>query len=98
MKVRITAEAERDLDDIAEFIARDNPQRALPFILELRDKCLNLAAAPLAFALLPRYEGLGVRRRVDGNYLIFSRVDGKEVIALHVLHGAMDFAEILFDP
>ena len=74
------------------------PQRALSFIFVLRDKCLDLAPAPLAFALVRRYEGLGVRRRVHGNYLIFYRVDEKEVIVLHVLHGAMDFAETLFDP
>lgn len=98
MKVRITAEAERDLEDIAEFIAQDNPQRALAVILELRDKCLDLAATPLAFALVPRYERFGVRRRVHGNYLIFYRVEEKEIIILHVLHGAMDYAGILFEP
>ena len=99
MKVRITAEAERDLDGIAEFIARDNPQRALSFIFELRDKCLGLAATPLAFALVPRYESLGARRCVHGNYLIFYRVkEKKEVVILHVLHGAMDYAGILFEP
>lgn len=75
-----------------------NPQRALSFILELRDKCLDLAATPLAFALVPRYESFGVRRRVHGNYLIFYRVEEKEVVILHVLHGAMDYAGILFEP
>lgn len=98
MKVRITAEAERDLDGIAEFIAEDNPQRALSFILELRDKCLDLAATPLAFALVPRYEGLGIRRRIHGKYLIFYRVVKQEIVILHILHGAMDFAGILYDP
>lgn len=97
MKVQITAEAERDLEGIAELIAQDNPQRALTFILELRDKYLDLAAAPLAFALVLRYERFGVRRCAYGNYLIFYRVEEKEVVIFHVLHGAMDYAEFLFE-
>lgn len=97
MKVRITAEAESDLEAIADYIAQDNPPRALSFIQELRDKCLSLADTPLAFPLVPRYERFGVRRRVHGSYLIFYRTEGKQVVVLHVLHGAMEYPGILFD-
>lgn len=58
---------------------------------------MNLAALPLAFPLVPRYERHGVRRVVYGNYLIFYRVDARNITVLHVLHGAMDYAAILFD-
>lgn len=98
MKVLITAEAERDLERIVDYIAQDNPPRALSFIEELRDKCLGLADTPLAFPLVARYERFGVRRRVHGNYLIFYRADVSEIVILHILHGAMDYAGILFDP
>lgn len=98
MKVRVTAEAEGDLERIVDYIAQSNPQRAQSFIEELRDKCLSLADTPLAFPLVARYERLGVRRRVHGNYLIFYRVDENEIVILHVLHGAMDYAGILIDP
>ena len=97
MKVRITAEAERDLEGIGDYIAQDNLQRALSFIEELREKCLSLGDAPLAFPLVPRYENHGVRRRVHGSYLIFYRIEAKQVVVLHVLHGAMDYAGILFE-
>lgn len=97
MKVRITAEAERDLEGIADYIARDNPSKALAFIHELRDKCLGLAEMPLAFPKLTRYEPSGIRRRVHGSYQIFYRIDGQQVIILHILHGAMDYATILFE-
>lgn len=98
MKVRITAEAESDLERIVDYIARDNPPRALSFLEELRGKCLSLADTPLAFPLVARYERFGVRRRVLGNYLIFYRADEREIVILHVLHGAMDYAGIFFDP
>ena len=97
MRVRITAEAERDLEGIGDYIAKDNLPRALSFIEELREKCLSLADAPLAFPLAPRYEIHGVRRRIHGNYLIFYRIEGKQVVVLHILHGAMDYAGILFE-
>ena len=98
MKVRLTAQAESDLEDIADYIAKDNPARALSFIHELRDACLGLADMPLAFQLVPRYERFAVRRKVHGSYLIFYRVEAKQVVILHVLHGAMDYATLVFEP
>jgi plasmid stabilization system protein ParE len=97
VKVRITAQAESDLESIADCIAKDNPARALSFLHELRDACLDLGDIPLAFQMVPRYERFGVRRRVHGNYLIFYRVEREQVVILHVLHGAMDLASVLFD-
>jgi toxin ParE1/3/4 len=96
MKVDISAEAERDLEAIGDHIARDNPGRALSFLRELRAKCVALADLPEGFPLVHRYKALGVRRRVHGNYLIFYRVEPERVVVLHVLHGAMDYAPILF--
>src|SRR5262245_53019896 len=96
MQVRLTREAEADLERLGDFIAQDNPQRAMTFIAELREKCLTLADSPDAFAIVPRYQQFGVRRRVHGNYLIFYVADGASVVVLHVLHGAMDYDSILF--
>lgn len=99
MKVRITAEAQSNLEGIADYIAQDNPLRALTLVQELRDKCLSLADAPLAFPLVPRYERFGVRRRVHGSYLIFYRVEAEGVVVvLHILHGATGYAGLLFEP
>lgn len=97
MIVRLTAAAESDLAQIADYIAQDNPKRALSFVLALRDKCLSLADAPYGSPLITRYERHGIRRRVYGNYLIFYRVDGDYISVIHVLHGARDFAALLLD-
>jgi toxin ParE1/3/4 len=51
MRVRISAEARRDLIAIGDFIARDNPRRAISFIKELTDKCAGLAAKCAARSL-----------------------------------------------
>ncbi len=96
MIVHISAEAEADLESIGDHIARDNPVRAESFIQELRARCAELSEVPHAFPLVPRYESRGVRRRVHGNYLIFYRVLGYRIVVIHVLHGATDYAPILF--
>lgn len=96
MILEFSGEAESDLEQIADYIAQDNPRRALSFIRELRSKCEDLVDNPDGFALVPRYEHHGIRRRVHGNYLIFYRVESAKVVIVHVLHGATDYSAILF--
>jgi len=96
MIVVITGEAEADLEEIGDWIAEDNPLRAITFVQALREKCLALATTPLGFPLVPRYERLGVRRRPWRDYLIFYRLDDEAIEILHVLHAAQDYERILF--
>lgn len=96
MIVFITAEAEADLERIGDYIAKENPQRAISFIQELVDRCERLAETPRGFALIPRYEHTGVRRRPYGNYLIFYRMNEDRIEILHILNGAQDIENILF--
>jgi plasmid stabilization system protein ParE len=91
--------AELELEEIGDYIARDNPGRALTFVRELRERCMSLAEMPLAFPLVPRYEDRGVRHRVHGNYQIFYRVVGQpaeRIDVIHALHSARNTAAILF--
>jgi plasmid stabilization system protein ParE len=96
MIVVLSREAERDLETIGDYIARDNPARALSFVQELLARCGTLAVTPDAFPLVPRYERHGVRRLVHGRYLIFYRVADGQVQVLHILNGAQDVEAILF--
>jgi len=96
MIVHLSGEAEQDLERIADYIALDNPPRAVSFLQELRAKCLALDDMPERFPLVPRYEASGVRHSVHGNYLIFYRVEPEKVVVIHILHGAQDYAAILF--
>lgn len=96
MIVYLSAEAEYDLETIGDYIARDNPTRALTFMKELRAKCLDLADMPERFPLVPRYEANGVRRRIHGDYLIFYRIETRKVIIIHILHGVQNYGALLF--
>ena len=55
MKVIFTKQAENDLEQIADFIALDNPIRALSFIKELEQKSLAIADMPKAFQSFRSY-------------------------------------------
>lgn len=96
MKVLITAEAEPDLEAIGDYIARDNPARALSFVRELYQLCLDIADMPQAWLVVPRSEDHGIRRRVHGRYLIFFRIGADRITILHILNGAIDVEANLF--
>lgn len=89
-------EAEADLEGIGDYIAADSPARALSFVLEISERCEDLAVMANAFPLVPRYEHTNVRRRPFRNYLIFYRIAADRVDILHILNSAQDFETILF--
>ena len=95
MIVVFTDEALLDLEEIGDFIGRDNPPRAASFVAELREKCLGLAQFPEAFPLVERLARIGTRRRRHRNYLIFYRIAKNAIVIQHILHGARDYDAIL---
>ncbi len=96
MRAVFTLSARSSLLDIADYIARDNPRRALSFTQELRAAAEALAEFPEAYPVIPRYAHIGLRRRPHGHYLIFYRIVSEDVVIDHVLHGAQDYDAILF--
>jgi len=93
-RLRFADGAERDLVEIGNFIARDNPSIAARFIERVEEHCELLAAHPLLGRardeLVP-----GLRSLPFGRYVIFYRAldDGAEIV--RVLHGARDLRRAL---
>jgi toxin ParE1/3/4 len=85
----------RDPTRFGDYIARDNPIRALSFV-ELETRCKAFLAAPLAYPLVPRYESNGIHRMAHGNYLVFYSVGPDVVTIIHVLSPAMNVEAFLF--
>jgi len=46
MQVKFTPLAQRDLETIGDYIAEDNPGRAVTFVRELRDQCYKISRLP----------------------------------------------------
>jgi toxin ParE1/3/4 len=86
---RIRPAAYADMDAIADFIRRDNPERAESFSEELAQKIETVAERPLSFPARAEF-GRTIRSALHGNYLILFRFENEEVEIVRVLHGARD--------
>lgn len=85
----ITPLAERDLESIGDYIAEDNPVRAISFVAELRAQCVKIANGPQGYRLRPEL-GDGIHSCAYGNYVIFFTANKTRLTIARVLHGAMD--------
>lgn len=70
--------AELDLEEISDYIARDNPERAVSFVKEIRGQCRKITAYPEAAPLHPEL-GETIRMVPFGRYLIFFTVQADHV-------------------
>ena len=75
MKVLYSRSFGVDLDEITDFIAADNPERAVTFVGEIRWVCINVIAShPRVGRARPEF-GRGMRSLATHNRTIFYRFD-----------------------
>ena len=94
MRLVITPLAEIYIEEIGDYIAEDNPNRAVSFIIELRSRFRQIALSPKAYRL--RHElGDNTHSCAHGNYVIFFSHDGQDVRIERVMHGAHNLSGLL---
>jgi plasmid stabilization system protein ParE len=98
-RVRITLAAERDVDGIWSFIARDNVEAASRFIRRLEKQIDTLERFPERCPLIPENEILGSRYRhlLIANYRTIFRIARKTVYVVRVIHGSRLLSPAMFD-
>jgi toxin ParE1/3/4 len=96
VNIVISEAAYGDLGKIGDWIARDNPERALTFTGELIDRCGELLPHPERFVEVRRYSGLSLRKRAYKGYLIFYWIQPEQIEVHRIVHGSRDWAS-LFD-
>ncbi|MBI1208641.1 MAG: type II toxin-antitoxin system RelE/ParE family toxin [Azospirillum sp.] len=96
MSVVWSPEARADLVDIRNYIAAENRERVVSFVMEITEAGEAISDMPRAFPLVPRLEHRGIRQRIYRQYLIFYRLEDQDVHILHVAHGARDYIKALF--
>ncbi|MBF0093196.1 MAG: type II toxin-antitoxin system RelE/ParE family toxin [Alphaproteobacteria bacterium] len=84
---KYTRRAKNDVDNIIEYIARDNKSAADDFVHQLVGKFFALAKTPHMGCEREDY-GAGIRTLPFGNYMIFYRPAKSGVTIVRVLHGA----------
>ncbi|OYT90769.1 MAG: hypothetical protein CFE43_16500 [Burkholderiales bacterium PBB3] len=89
MRLELSPLAEKDIEAIGDYIARDSPGNALRFIEALQGQCQKIAIAPAAYVARPEL-GEGLRSCAYGRYVIFFRHTAELVRVERVLHSALD--------
>lgn len=96
MRLELSPFIESDLNDIADYIAQDNPARAVTFIQNIRTRFHDIHQNPLRYQLRPDI-GDEARLAVVGSYAILFRICGEVVRIERVAYGGRDLPSV-FDP
>ncbi len=87
MKVEFSPNAEADLDEIAQYIARDNLLTAERWVDKLVKAASDAADAPLAGRMVPELQDPSIREVLVRNYRIVYRVEWKRIMILSIFEG-----------
>jgi len=94
LQVEFSDRAEADLEGVADYIALDNPKRAVSFVRELRARCERIAGQPRANRLREEL-GPGTRGAVHGPHLILYTERRGVLVIERIVHGARDLGRLL---
>ena len=97
--------AQRDMIDVGEYIAKDNPSAALAMLERIEERVEKGAESPLTGRVVPEFSNAEIREFILGNYRIVYRV-GKAtkggIVVLAVFEGRRlfpsDIAETIEGP
>ena len=96
MRCELSPQAEIDLREIGDSIARDNPQRAASFVGELLAHSQRIAEQPEAYPARPE-QCEGLRSCAHQRYVIFSSASPERVRIERIIHSSRDITEDSFD-
>lgn len=94
MHIEFSRFVEADLDAIADYIAQDNPSRALTFLEEIRAEILIISRNPRLYRLRPEI-GEQARVAMVGRYAILFRIMHRAVRIERIVYGGRDLPAIL---
>jgi toxin ParE1/3/4 len=89
MRAEFSSFVEGDLDAIADYIAQDNPARAVSFLREIGAQIRAVGQNPRLYQLRPEI-GEGARIAIVGRYVILFRVMAECVRIERVVYGGRD--------
>jgi toxin ParE1/3/4 len=97
-EIEWTNESKRWLQQIYDYIARDNEEAAWQVILGIHDRVQVLRQFPESGQRYEKYQTRNIRILLYGHYRIPYLIrDDKSIHILGVLHGALDINEHLRD-
>jgi toxin ParE1/3/4 len=94
MRIFWSEVAQRDLANIYTYVAKDSPRYGKSVVASIRRATRRLRQHPLLGAVVPEFQLGEVREIGWGNYRIFYKVQGSQVIVASVIHAARDISQI----
>jgi plasmid stabilization system protein ParE len=85
--------AQRDLRDIAHYIAKDSKMAARTWVDRLEAQCMRIATNPLGYVARPDIH-TGLRSATLGSYIVLFTVRDEFVRIERVVHGARDLLSL----
>lgn len=87
VKLRYSARARRDIDQIHDYIAQHNPRAATAVVARVRETAELVARHP---GIARPTDIAGIRVLAVGRYpyLVYCTNEGDELVVIHVRHGA----------
>jgi addiction module RelE/StbE family toxin len=96
-EIRYLSTAEKDLNDIFDYILRDNPSAAVSLFEKFDHSISQLALNP-EIGVVPkddRLKKLGYRILIIGKYLVFYVKKANAVQIRRIIHGARQYSFLL---
>ena len=95
MNLRFSRLSRTDLVSIGEWIAKDNHERAVEYVLEIEATCRRLIDFPFTGEKIGRYQKEHIRRKVHGDYVVLYAIREETILIIRVIHGAQDYLRFL---
>ncbi|MBL8582013.1 MAG: type II toxin-antitoxin system RelE/ParE family toxin [Rhizobiaceae bacterium] len=96
-RIAFAARAQRDLEEIADYLKTVNPAAVLPLVGKIERQIGMLERHPHLGPSAPETDQLDMRKLSITPYIAYYRLRGDVVEIARVLHGARDMTESLFE-
>ena len=96
-RIRYLSTAQKDLDEIFDYILKDNPSAALS-LLEKFDHSISQLSLNPKLGVIPkddRLKNLGYRMLIVEKYLVFYVVKPRSIQIRGIIHGARKYSFLL---
>jgi toxin ParE1/3/4 len=81
----------KDVNSIAEFIARDSVDQSALFVVRLFESTDRLQKFPRSGRVIPEIDNQSCREIIRGSYRIMYRLDNDDVWIAGIIHGSRDW-------
>lgn len=89
-QVKWTEEAWNDLEETADFIAKDSPYYAATFVRKVRELARSLRQLTERGRVVPEFNRVDIRELFIGNYRLIYKITDRVVFIIGFIHGARD--------